>query len=307
MAIHHYVPRFYLKSFSIPEKEGFVCAYERNKNPFTTNIKNIASERNFYNFTNKFTMEEDDSVEKMFSQIEGDASSIINKIINQDNFNISENEKIRLAFFIAFLAVRNLSHRLKQQNLEIEMRKKLLKIYAQNEDWFKKMIRKKEPQKSDSEIEDLRKTILNFDKHFILKMKDGEAYFLKNSLLMAPDLANVILQKNWHIIKSSGSRVFITSDNPVTLIPPKQPHPYGGGGFAFSSIVTPLTPEKCLLLKNEKGGDGIIEVKRDVVDSTNYYIMFYAHKFIFSNYRSKDIQNLFNQTKTGVSEKVIVG
>ena len=47
---HHYLPRCYLKGFAKPQKRGKSCyvhVFDRDGKTFTTNIVNIAAERDF--------------------------------------------------------------------------------------------------------------------------------------------------------------------------------------------------------------------------------------------------------------------
>lgn len=50
-AVHHYVPQGYLKRFTLIDKPEQIYAYEIGKEPYPTNVHNIAGQRDFYTYT----------------------------------------------------------------------------------------------------------------------------------------------------------------------------------------------------------------------------------------------------------------
>jgi hypothetical protein len=116
----------------------------------------------------------------------------------------------------------------------------------------------------------------------------------------------MVFYKKWHILESNSNRIFITSDNPVSLIRPRNLPPFYGVGFLTGNIAVPFSPYRCLLLKNDENKKGYLKINKDYVNFFNSHTMFYAHKFIYSNLLSKDIENTFNKTKEGASERIIV-
>src|SRR5690349_7669592 len=66
---HHYVPQFYLRNFSIDEKQVAVGLYLHEKNIFTTTaIDNIASKKYLYG--------KDNIIEDALAQLEGDIATL---------------------------------------------------------------------------------------------------------------------------------------------------------------------------------------------------------------------------------------
>jgi len=305
----HYVPQFYLKNFTISDESEHIYAYRRKSKPFKTKTRSIVAKNNLYIFKDKKTGKKSDKVERMFSWLEGVVAPIINRIVNQSSFNISSlsnQDKIILSEFIAYLHTRNLSFREQQKNIHSAGIKMMMKFGADNKEFFKREARDLKIIKNDEEIEDLRQSILNFDKHFKIDYgKENDDYFLKNALLLTQRISPAIFYKEWHLLESN-NRVFVTSDNPVSLIRPENLPQFRGVGFRNGYIAVPISQYKCLLLVT---GKGIIKKKanRENVDFLNGHTMFYAHKFIYSNMALKDIENNFNKTKEGASEKVVIG
>ncbi len=160
---------------------------------------------------------------------------------------------------------------------------------------------------NEAEIEELRQSILNFDEHYKVKYgKKNDDFFLKQALELGLKITPIIFNKEWHIIDSSEcGRFFITSDNPVTLIRPQALPAFYGVGMVNGLIALTVSPTKCIFLKNGSSNPTIMSATRDAVDDVNHHIMFFAHKFIYSNMLSKSFQSEFDLTKDGKSEKVV--
>jgi len=90
------------------------------------------------------------------------------------------------------------------------------------------------------------------------------------------EISKYIFHKEWHVLDSNCSRVFITSDNPVALIRPENLPPFYGVGIANGHIVMPISPKKCLLLVNGDKNPSTIKLNRENVDYINKHLMFFC-------------------------------
>ncbi len=215
---HHYVPQCYLKNFSFDEKESLVYAYQRKKPIITTNIKNVAAKKNLYTFLDKTTGKKTNVAEEMLGRLEAAACPVIKKIIKTQKLDLDEKDRGALSQFIAFLATRTISFDAWQKNMSIEMQKQLMIEKARNKDHLKDSFEKAGIKfKNEKELEDMRQSILDFDKHFKVKFKGENGYFFKVAIELAMDLTQILFNKHWHLLIANTSRVFITSDNPVAI------------------------------------------------------------------------------------------
>lgn len=160
--------------------------------------------------------------------------------------------------------------------------------------------------KDEKEFEDMRQSILNFDKHFKVQLTRGEGYFFKIAAELAMELTPNLFYKHWHLLINNGSRAFITSDNPVTLQKVKGVPWMFSSGFAFGSIFLALSPSLCLLMRYKPLRNEIIQVNRSQIDSINKSIMFKSGKFVYSNIASKDIKNAYDHIPEGRDREVIM-
>ena len=101
-------------------------------------------------------------------------------------------------------------------------------------------------------------------------------------------LAEIVYHKEWHLLHSGSSRVFITSDNPVALLPQRGHRPSDGLGFIDASIFVPLSPKRALWLRNDRLPKDVTEINRETVESFNKTIIMRADN---SNLKSADLEN----------------
>lgn len=207
----HYVPQFLLRNFSIPEKKGKdeqIYVFDKHTDKiFPTNIKNIASERGFYDF---YIGEEDRSLEPSLSDLEAHTRQALDKIIENENLSaLSEEDKYWIALFVGVQFLR-----VKKQR---EMMKKLSKEMAE---------RIREMGFDPKEIEDAQEMDDEQVKMMTLRS------FAKNS----PALAELVLRKIWILFKFPEQNPLYVSDHPVTMHNDESFGAYGNIGFGVPMI-----------------------------------------------------------------------
>src|ERR1019366_636482 len=82
-SIHHFVPQSYLRRFAIDGKPSQVFAYEIGKDPYATNTKNIAGQRDLYTFNDVGSKGETAELEEVFADIDGRGFELLQLL---DNF-----------------------------------------------------------------------------------------------------------------------------------------------------------------------------------------------------------------------------
>ena len=63
------------------------------------------------------------------------------------------------------------------------------------------------------------------------------------------------------------------------------------------------SPSTGLALSRGDGYGPTLEMNREQVEEVNWYTMFFAHRFVFSNLQSRDIENALNKSKEGDSDR----
>lgn len=295
---HHYISQFYLRNFASIKKakNSKIFSYEKGKSGHELLIKDIASEKGFYNVQHAKTKQETDMVEEAFAKVESRIAPIIKKIIDTESIVLSIADRTELDYFFALMYVRTADFRLLQKELDKEEKIHFLKSITTDRKRFKNSLEKTGIKlESDEEMEKMRVSIINFDKYYKLESKGGESGLIKLTLKFASDFYPCFRIKHLILAKTNCKNVFITSDNPIVLLPQDRVY---GKGLLNSTILIPLTPYKCLIYHMDKYKD-VIKVNEKQIGKINQCIMTSARRFIYSNINSKSISRKYNSIEGG--------
>lgn len=234
----HYVPKFYLKNFSInSNRKTIQCLDKVNLRSHISNFKVIAQEE-------KFNESDSQDIEDNLSKIENDASKLINNFLDNPKYKRLNSEpfKLKLAYFILIQLIRTKEVR----NRPIDGINSL-KSYMSNKHDLK-----------DSEIKKFNQ-LLNKD-----EIKEAHLDFIQDDNL---DLLEGIFCKKWILLKNQTSMNFWTSDNPVVKY-----NPYGNLGLIIDGIQLffPLSPKFSLCILDPFCYSNFKEYKEfDILDGIN--------------------------------------
>ena len=181
----HYVPRLVLKRFSMPVKKGKdpqVFVYEKSSGRiFPSNVKNIASERDFYNGEIEginFTFE------LSLSEIESRVGGILNTVLKNKSVNqLSDSERIDLSKFFCLQMIRTRQHRAMLTDATQKL-EDLLKANGH-----------------DCSLLDEESIKLSTFKQLMTHAQHYERFY----------------EKDWVLLEAPEGKSFITSDHPVVL------------------------------------------------------------------------------------------
>lgn len=295
---HHYVPQFYLKKFGIKGTDH-VFAYGRGAEAIRTSIKNIAAENNLYTFVDKDSGQTTNKVEEMFADFEGKVSPVFSKIIESKSIGLNPEEKSLISEFIAVLSTRNPAFENRQRQMEAGLLKEILKKEASDPSLFRKSLERTGIKvASEKEFEALRQSVLEIDESFEASMTGGRVHYLQTAMELSNELADILYSaKNWHFLIADGNRHFITSDDPVVLQSPQNVPKIYSGGFMYGTVILPLSPLYCLLLRNEPLGRNTIRLRGSEVAKINSSIARNAERFVFSHISATSIKKIVDATK----------
>lgn len=234
----HYVPRFYLKNFSInSNRKTIQCLDKINLRSHISDFGPIAQEE-------KFNESEFQDIEDDLSKIENNAGYLINNFLDDPKYKRLNSEpfKLKLAYFILIQLIRTKEIR----NRPIDGINSLKSYMADKYDL------------KDFEIEKYDQ-LLNKE-----EIKEAHLDFIQDDNL---DLLEGIFCKKWILLKNQTSMNFWTSDNPVVKY-----NPYGNLGLIVEGIQLffPLSPKFCLCILNPFCYSNFKEYKEfDIVDGFN--------------------------------------
>ena len=136
MANDHYIPRFYLKNFEIPERRGHVFIYRRGRKPEVRGVKRVGSANDFYKLKAKEVNIGRNAPDEFLTRMESDAAPIINRVLTAPKLELSNEEFGVLAFFFGYLAVRTPVMRERALNAKQATRLSILKTVAEDKEGY---------------------------------------------------------------------------------------------------------------------------------------------------------------------------
>lgn len=281
---HHYIPRVYLKNFT--NSNDKVWVYDKKlKTLKELSTKDTTLEKELYTITDA-DGNKNYSLEEFFGKIETTTSPIINKIINKQV--ISLEEKTQLSLFIALLDNRTIAaiDDYNKTSSDILMWIKDVRLYHGE---FDSLINKMECSKEEAKqkIKDA-------------KIRLNKETNLKSLIELAGISAEYFFQMEWRILYIKNKNCnFITSDNPLFLLPEKISNDYGYG-IATPGVqkIIPLTSNIILSI----GDLGNIAVHvctisaRMRIRQLNMLLFMSARRFVISNNKEL-LENLIERLK----------
>ncbi len=294
-ALHHFVPQSYLRRFAIDGKPDQIYAYELDKEPYPSNVKNVAAQRDLYTYTEQSTGDENAALENVFAEIDDKGANLLHKLDSMPDgyFTLPEKEQADLLTYIAYLHTRNIQERKHRATSMGQMSLVYLKTLASNKDKFHQDTFKVFGEKYDQEkIEQTRLSVL--DDKFEIEYDYMDQHFLGDTLSITKDLYLILMERKQAVLVSTKgtSKVFVTSDNPVTHygLPEQKAL---GLGYINAIFQIPITPTRCILLINKNMEMSTFDYGGNDVDHINFFTYYYADRWIFSNIKSKRISQMF--------------
>lgn len=198
---HHYVPEFYLKGFT--SEKGTFKIFDVEKSAFVKNGKDF-NPSSFFFIPKDNTMSlnnlETDKLENDYSKIDNKIANIFNKINDNKEYKLSNEEIINLEYFIGILYWRLPVNKQKFERLFNDRR--IIELGLRVEDKRGNII-------NDEDIVNLW-GIKNFIK--MIKLSYSEMEYSEN----------IITQKETIVLKFSGTLFPICSDNPILSLNPEK-------------------------------------------------------------------------------------
>ncbi|HEX7722737.1 MAG TPA: DUF4238 domain-containing protein [Pyrinomonadaceae bacterium] len=302
MANDHYVPRFYLRGFEMPFKPKWIVSYKRNLKPKAIAIKSVASAESYYRIEKDDLTIPEDTIDKILSIIEDKAAPLINRIRTGESLSLSKEEKGTLSIFIALLAFRTPFAQTAMKNLDIAQSKRDLVRLAADKDEFHRTSRLIEPDTPPEKIEEHRLLLLDFDEHSTIRHTnagENEFYFMGQGISIAQELAKILSRKYWQLIESDNSRVFLTSDQPVVLLPDYYHKRGMPVGYYDGRVMLPLTPKRALMMANSPLKNQIIPITEEKMREYQWYTVTRCYQLVFSHIESEEFQKILDSTEEG--------
>jgi hypothetical protein len=222
--VQHYVPQFLLKQFGTGKKDKISVFDKQTDRTFATNVRNVAAESRFYDFTIAGRSE---SIEPGLSEMEGLAKRVIDKILSADSLNVlSDEDRGVLSLFCAVQLARTKGFREQFRSFPTLLKERMLSQGMREED-----LKNIEPELREPNDNELALMCADF-----ISKEGGE-------------FAMLFAIKDWLLLATDQRDPFIIGDNPITRQNAMPiPGPYGKLGLAVRGIeiYCPLSPVRAL-------------------------------------------------------------
>jgi len=272
----HYVPRTYLKNFSVKRKKNYyICAADKDNlcNILFSNIVNVCLENNIYTLKGE-TSEQRQAVEKFYSEnIESNYQEVYNTLTDKDILTINKDMHYKIILTVITLLYRTS----KLLHLHNDDRNKALeRVFSlckqENKDYF---------LFKEARYSIKGKTLKEIQNEFKKNEKDLE---ILTQLDVALRLAEIRCFDGIIVTKVQPEDYLITSDNPVILsnIQPGNIAPFD----PENSINLPIDDSHVLTILPHSQKPGINRIIRHDPQSTM------SHAKMISNNTSQ-LQNCF--------------
>ena len=203
----HYVPQFLLKNFVSGKKDQIHVYDKMNSSIFKTKVRNIAAERDFYNFN---FQGEELTLEESITSIEDTSAKIINKIIAKRSLKeITFEELGKLCYFTALQFQRTKN-----------MRKRV-------EGWDKLI---------QDKIIEMGGDINNVKGYKPFDDETLQEFNIKSMIQNIPKYSTMIALKRPILYQTRPGETFFISDDPVALFNTNDFGPYGNLGLLVPGV-----------------------------------------------------------------------
>jgi hypothetical protein len=243
---HHYVPQCYLASFT---KHGKITVFdlESGKEPFSTNTKNVAQERDF----NRIDSDDlaPDALETAYGKFEGELAPVLKKLAS--GAACSEDDFCYVLTLMGVLAVRNPRFRANFSDFQNSVRLKMLAAqFSSKERWERQLARMREDGylegMADVPYETLKAQLEEGAFRFVTTTSEHA----RTELHTLDKLINILARRAWRWVRAAtDSGGFITCDHPVCLNWIKRPKGFAplGYGLSGTTVFFPLSPGLALI------------------------------------------------------------
>lgn len=275
----HYLPQFYLRGFSQDEK-GLWTYSRKDSRYYQQTIKDAAKVRNFYTYTN-VRGEKSLELEKLFSQLEGDAVSIIDKADHCQA--MTRNERALLALFCASLHLRGPKFREWHDEAISGIYLKLMKDYSYHPESIRQSMIEQGKGPTDSELVEMVEAMKHSDEEFEIGVPKEDS--IRAMLNLLPKATEALLGMNWVFYHRARAPFFILPDVPFMLVPPAGLPKFQGVGYLTPGAIkiVPITRRVCLFIYDPGETFGMLSCKREQVEFVNKFSIASSHKFTFAH------------------------
>jgi hypothetical protein len=279
---HHFVPRAYLRGFTVSRKKEQIWVYEEGQRSFCTNIKNAGVETDYYSTLNTDGSIDRNTIEigleKMF---ERPGNAVIKSL--RARLWINHDQKVALARYMSILMTRVPKHRARVAQIYPEI---LAAASAQFDAEFDRASAEKPDQRE--QLEARRQQVRTIIEGHNVEMPQNMAI-----AQISDKYANVLQAMTWIVFQIGGPQRFLTSDNPIFFFP--------GVGLvgqigsrAFPELTFPISKTLALWATWRPYVEGFVPANEAIVREINRRTVASALRYVYAPIDAPWVEALVN-------------
>jgi hypothetical protein len=245
-AKHHYIPKFLLRKFKVKDT-GLIYQYTYFELPKTVSVeKEVAFVKELYTFTEKESKAPSGFLEKqLFAYtLEKYASRIINKILKEDQLDLTFLEESIITSFVSFQYIRTpkfLSH-IKSVLEYLSLSQKIsIKEMVEDDFYFQVFF--------ENKYKIVPQDLGKFGLYNKFELMGAENLILKIATQIGDHLSGIIYKRNMRMLEVVEPGFFYLSDSPVDIFNLSRARSVGPFLWELKEEVLfflPITPYRCL-------------------------------------------------------------
>ena len=278
MPRHHTIPQMHLRNFADAAENIIMVSRVDLEKRIPTRVKTAGAERGFYRIptedivADKQADHDPESVEKLFSKIEGDAAEIVRSILDGD-FPLDRERRDNLAYYMALTYSRGWRYRTQSNSVYNLVLQQFLQGRA-TDSRVRQFLKSSGEDHGPEDVARFRDRICSEDGRIEL----SQSHQIRESVEVAVrKFAPEISSRSWRLI-SFPDNCLLTSDNPIGLWSPEA----GSIGIGTAkAIFFPIDRTRSLSLVRGRGEDRLVDGGRTRMLQVNNSVASTAEKWIY--------------------------
>jgi hypothetical protein len=277
----HIVPRMLLANFTGPHRVLWV--YAKGKPVRSSIPESECWEHDFYEFelNGRKTL---NKCENWLAQVEGEAARILPSLINREM--LAPDDCVKWATFVGSLFYRTRKVRKQISNAMLPK----FREQVQNPDYIRDMQCELLQRGGLRCFDDLKTEA----EELLAQMENSPAFYHVSALpQQSASIAQTLLGRKWEVVGAPTGSNFLISDCPVATTEMQGHQGTDGPGFnkEHTVVLLPITHQK-LFVASPHYFMWRTEAEPRAVESVNSLVVRFAHKNVYANISSSEIQSL---------------
>lgn len=278
---HHYVPRFLIARFADPPRGGQIVQLDKSTGRCVpTTPRNSAVIGRYYDFTTGGDEIPVEMPEDTLSLVENETAPLVEALATPGTL-LTDSERLTVALFAALLSLRTPHGRDWLKLIEERSARKFLVDVSEQPEVFERIFAEI-GEAGDPEVS--RRNLARSLSREGVQIQAPPERQIAMMFALALDLAPVMTEMAWTILRAPESERLILGDSPLTMYDPEVEGRRRGHGLYSSPLAETVLPlDPAFALRLSPAGDDLPDVKVDVptIRDLNLRTYAWAQRFVF--------------------------